>query len=446
MPQQHPVRMKKKKYRLRYRIRWNIMIPFLILLFLAGYLLFSLFSFFFSSDRSQLTICEYNKSETLELMNNHYEDVYEISDYFYYGERLNLSATDYDPMQTDELIGNEVELKNLCTGVSISVQLQDKVDQQIDLTALDAGYYELYVVSEGHKQRIVYDEVLPENNFSTIPRNEKVKNITLSSNPEILNNDSAILDKNYLFLIIEDGKPLKDVIDVFIDPYGNNTDLKTEVDAGQVYHNMSENKEVFTAALSLKKELENAGLRVMISRDSSEEVTSLFGDEGRLVKAYNAHAKYYIKLGMNGSPQDYARGTEIIYSAYSSNTMAKTILQELLTNTELVGSTMRYPDESNPGLIQSLPVEGIDGKLLYDDYLYVREAGGKATLAGKKDENSVKNTFALGNVNGMQSIELDYIYLSNTEDLTYWKENKDLIVQQTAQGLLKAWNIATTSE
>lgn len=438
---QRPTRRKKKKYRLKYKIRWNVMIPFIVLLFLACYLVVSLFNFFFSTNRNQITICEYNKEETLEVMNSHYDDTYEISDFLYYGESLNLYTKDYNPEVSDDLIGKDIELKNLCSGEITSVQIGEKIDQQIDTRNLKPGYYEVYVMMNDHKKRLTYDEVIAENSFSTIPRNEKVNTIELISDPQILQNEDAILDKNYVFIKVDEEKPNKEIIDVFIDPYGNNTDFKDAVDMGQVYHNMSENKEVFKAALQLKSELEKAGLRVAISRDSSDEVTTLFGENGRLIKAYNAYAKYYIKLGMNGSPLDYARGTEIVYSAYASDTQAKTVLQELLANTSLTGSTMRYPDEANPGLIRSLPVEGIDGRLLYDDYLYVREAGGKATMAGYKDDKSITNTFAKDNPYGMQALELNYIYLSNNQDLEYWKEEKELIITQSANALLKAWHI-----
>lgn len=432
---------KKKKYRLKYKVRWKVMIPFVLLIVLALYLIFSLFNYLFSSNRNQITICEYDKTQTLEVMNSHFQEVYEVSDYLYYGENLNFYTSDYDPSTTDPLIGKTIQLVNLCNQQATDIVIGNLADQQINVANIEPGYYAVYVIDGNEKQRLVYDEVLTENTFSTIARDKKVKTVQIYSNPEILNNDDAVLDKNYVFISVNEEKPKSDVIDVYIDPYGNNTDFKDTMDTGQVYHNTSENKEIFKAALQLKTELENAGLRVQISRDNSEDTTTLFGENGRLVKAYNAHAKYYIKLGMNGSPLDYARGTEIIYSAYSSNTLAKTVLDEIITNTSLKGSTMRYPDEANPGLIQSLPVEGGDGKLLYDDYLYVREAGGKATLAGLKDEKSKTNTFALQSPFGMQAIELDYIYLSSTDDLNYWKENRELIVSQTAKGLLKAWNI-----
>lgn len=435
-----PVR-RKKKYKLKYKIRWKVMIPFIILVILAIYLIVSLIGFLFSSSRNQITICDFDKTETLEVMNNHYDASYEISDYLFYGEYLDLYTSDYHASSQDVLINQTIQLRNLCNGTTTDITLGDKLDQQIDLAALDVGFYEVFVKDGAQLKRLTYDEVLAENSFSTIVRDKKVKRIEVISNPELLNNDDAILDKNYFFLKITEEKPSKDDIDVFIDPYGNNTDYKDSVDAGQVYHNVSENKEIYKAAVQLKAELEDAGLRVMISRDSSDAQTTLFGENGRLIKAYNAHAKYYIKLGMNGSPLDYARGMELVYSAYSSNNMASKIYQELIDNTSLKGSTMRYPDEERPGLIQSLPIEGSDGQLLYDEYLYVREAGGKGTLAGRKDDKAILNTFAVDNRYGMQAIELDYLYLSNTEDLNYWKENSEEIVTQTANALLKVWGI-----
>lgn len=433
---------KKKSYAWKYRIRWKVMIPFLVLVSLVLYLICSLLGYLFSPSRNQITICGFDKTETLEVMNSRFDASYEIGDYLFYGEHLSLFTADYDPSIEEWLVGKDLLLKNLCTEETVRMTIGPALDQQIDLAKLEPGFYELYVEDDEQIKRLTYDEILPENSFSTIVRNEKVKTVELLSDPELIQNKKAVFDKNYLFLTVEEEKPDKGEIDVFIDPYGNSTDKKDTVDAGQVYHNISENKEIYSAALQLKEKLEDAGLRVAISRDSADETTTLFGEDGRLIKAYDAHAKYYIKLGMNGSPIDHARGLEVVYSAYASDAFAKGIYEGLVRNTALVGSTLHDLDEEHPGLLQSSLVEGKDGRVLYDEYLYVREAGGKGTLAGRKDEKSMLNAFAKENRYGMQAIELNYLYLSNIEDLNYWKENKDQIIEETARALCDALGVS----
>ena len=52
------------------------------------------------------------------------------------------------------------------------------------------------------------------------------------------------------------------------------------------------------------------------------------------------------------------------------------------------------------------------------------------------------NAFAKENRYGMQAIELNYLYLSNIEDLNYWKENKDQIIEETARALCDALGVS----
>lgn len=430
---------RKKKSKLK--IRKQALIPLFVLIALVIYIIFTVSNFFFSADRNQIKICDFSKSETLTAMNNQYNEVTTISDYMFYGESLNLYTSQYDPANTDEITGDKVQLRNLCDDQTYEFIMNKEIDQQIQTADLTPGFYDIFIIDENElKSRAVYSEILGENSFTAIARAGKVKNLTLFSDPKILNNDDQVFDKNYLFLEVEEKNASKDTIDVYIDPYGKNKETADgAIDEGQVYHNVGEAQETYKAAVKLKAALEEYGLRAEISKSRSDEETIIYAEDSRLKTAYEKQAKYYIKLGLNGSPYDYAKGMEIFYSGHASSTSANAVIDALTQNTSLTTSTM-LKDTTIPGILASKLVSGSDGATIYDQSILLRESGGKATLAATYNEVSAMNSFAKNNVHGMNGLEIDFLYISNKEEVTYWQEHMDEIINETAKALATMWN------
>lgn len=431
---------RRKRYRLKYKIRWKAVIPLFFLLVLFFYLIGS-FIFSFLPWNRMTTVCGFNKEKTLEVMNNRYEASYTIADYFFYGEVLNIYPSDYTGNQHD-LQGKKIILQNLCDQMTYTFQIGEKVDEQILVTELTAGFYSMFVESEtGAKLRLVYDEVLSENSFTTIPRDNLVKKVVLHSDPAYLGNNKYVFDKNYLFLEVREEKASKDMIDVVIDPYGNNRDEGNQLDQGQVYHNIAEFKESYTTALQLKEKLEQKGLRVAITKQSATEETVAYGENSRFKEAYEKQAKYYIKLGFNGSPYEDAKGMEVTYSSYTTDVFAQKVWKYMIEHTALQGSTFQQPDKEYPGLLSSPRIEGIDGQKIYDSSLALRETGGKATFAAMYSQESQENSFVKDLHYGMQGLDIDLLYLSNQEDITLWKEQKQSLIEELSKALIHALNI-----
>ena len=69
-----------------------------------------------------------------------------------------------------------------------------------------------------------------------------------------------------------------------------------------------------------------------------------------------------------------------------------------------------YTSTNDPGIVTSyLMKSDVDQKQLYDSNLYLRESGGRATLAGRYSETSIEQNKSFVNANGMQGLEIDLV-------------------------------------
>ena len=184
----------------------------------------------------------------------------------------------------------------------------------------------------------------------------------------------------------------------------------------------------------MKEELEQHGLRVEITKsDASEQPKPAYGKDGRLADGYQKHARYYIYLRFNTNPDENVSGVEIWHSAYSSPTLGKNIMYGLEKKLKMSGSA--YTDANNPGVGASPLISGG-----YDMYSNIREAGGRATMAGKGSENARKENQTFVDADGMQGLEIDFAYVSNKEDAAYWLKNGEKISKQAAASFASGIN------
>lgn len=96
-----------------------------------------------------------------------------------------------------------------------------------------------------------------------------------------------------------------------------------------------------------------------------------------------------------------------------------------------------YTDANNPGVGASPLISGG-----YDMYSNIREAGGRATMAGKGSENARKENQTFVDADGMQGLEIDFAYVSNKEDADNWRKNGEKISRQAAASFASGINAA----
>lgn len=383
------------------------------------------------------TICGWNEKRTQEKLKESFTDTYHVSDYLYYGESLALYQNDYVLDGSDDMSRKSVELVNLCNEEAITYTMESSLDRQIDTSELEPGFYALYVNDNLVKKRLVFDEVLHSDVLTTVRREGKVKEITLLADHKMLPEENQ-LDKNYLFLQVEEKEPKEDYVDVFIDPYGNHMNASGVVEAGGQGNGLKEYEQAYDAAVLLQEKLEALGLRVAISKEKQDEIISYYGENSRMEKAYASHARYYIELGMNSATSTSYRGMEFYHSNYASETLANAIMYAMKKNTSLEPSNMYTWIERSEGVTNSALSEGIDGNKIYDVLPSLRESGGLGTGAASFSVTAQENaSFAKENRQGMNALSFNLLYLTNSEDVAIWKENKDTIINELANAFAR---------
>lgn len=423
---------------------WKFLIPVFAIILIVMYLVIG-FLLPSKDEVNKFTVCGLNGEETVKKLSKTYDDVLMVKDYFYYGESLNLYEDMYGPEIKDTLSGKTVELKNICNNKTISMTIENKVDQKIILDDIEPGFYEVYIVENLVSKRVAFDKPLKENTFTTAQRNGKVNRISLIADKNLLKDDQKSFDYNYLFLQVRSEKASADEVDVMIDPYGMNTDYDWMPDEGIKANGLIENDELFEAAEILKKELEDKyGLRVGITKEFKDEIGRAYGDDGRIAKGYKQNAKYYIFLKFDNDVNKDMHGILVSHSHYVSNLLARNIAYGLEKELNMTLSAQYFGD--TPGISNGLLLKGKDGKLIYDDNLYLRESGGRATFAAKFSDKSEEQNASFKDLNGMNGIEINLGYLTNKNDANFWKENKEKIMKQIALSFAEGINASNTNE
>ena len=312
--------------------------------------------------------------------------------------------------------------------------MEKNADGQIPLEDLDEGFYQVFIMQDLKEKQLISAEKLHDA-FYTVTRTTTNKKIELIADQNLFDNpeEEPFLAKNYVFVQVSTETQPEDWIDVMIDPGAMHRD-NGYTDKGVHGHGLQAYEENYRIAVKLKDQLEKLGLKVELTRDLDEIVNS-YGEDGRLERAYSKHARYYINIEMKSATNVNLRGTDIVYSSFSSNRMASTVLKSIVENTSLT-----YAREATGSA--SGTSTGEDGTA-YDGQKIIRESG-RILGAGTFSEASRQNqAFAAENRYGMQALTIQDLFLSNEADVAAWQNELDAIAEATAAGLAKAMRIPT---
>lgn len=389
-------------------------------------------------DTKSFTICGFNEEKTTQVLSKLSQETYTISDYGWYGESLNVFHNDFALGGTDDVRRKSIELYNLCNEEAQTYTMETSIDRQIEVSELEPGFYTMMINDQLVKKRLVYDEVLKSEPFTTIARNGKVKKVSLLADQSLT---SPALPNHILFLQIEEAQAGEDEVDVFLDPYGDRM-IQGVLNSSGSANGLNEAEEMQKAAQSLREKLEGYGLRVAIAKEDAHEALGYYGEDSLMERAYKSGAKYYLELGMNSSPQSAFSGTEIYYSNHVSNTLANALMYALKRNTNLSASNAYTWNDRSEGVATSSLTTGVDGEQ-YDLLPALRESGGKFTGAARFSDAATANTsFALSQNTGMYALSINFIYLSNPKDANIWKEEQDIILTELAEAFVKALHLS----
>ena len=413
----------------RRRIRWKVVGPFLVLLSLLLYIAFILINpRIVPVVQPKYAVCDYNLNQAQnKLKNLSYTETLTLSEHLYYGETLNLYQDPFVLGGTDSLVGKTIILHNLCTDTELVYLLESAIDRQIPLDTLPEGFYEVFVLENLTKKRVVATETLYDE-FYTLRRHDgEGMEVELVADQNLIESpyeDRPIMDKPYLFLRVIQKEVPALIYDVVIDPSQN----QRENDEGYQKGDFVEATALYESAMLLKSKLEAYGLRVQVLRDA-DEIINRYGQGGRMDKAYTTRAKYYVALDFNVSKSLVDKGARIIYSYYTTNRFATAIFDETLLTEDLtiygVGTA-----GNKPGVVRGRVID------FFDVNGDIRETGGKILGAGQYSEDAQLNAgFAADNRFGMQAVLLDLGFISNPADFTIYTNQHEELISNIAQGM-----------
>ena len=434
-----PLRPVPKRTR---KLNKKVAIPLLVLMVL---ILYVVGSFLFASDEEPIdlkTICNFTHQQSRELFyEKEFEHTLEMNDYFAYGETLNLFNQEYNLFEPDLFVGKTMILINLCDESERVYMVERNVDGQLPIEDLPVGFYEVYVMHNLSRHRLFSNGQIDES-FTSIRRNENTKNVRVIADAYLLENDrlgQRTFNRNYVFLEVSNTTLDDDVIDIIIDP-GHYTADPGWLELGLQANDLVEAQENHKMALALKEEFEKHGLKVMLTR-GEEEIVNTYDIDGRLHRAYNAQAKYYIEVQMVGNNSPEVFGTQIVYSSYTSPRLPSAVFRHLIENTHLQ-STGVMGAGNIPGVVPSGRANGYDGRMV------IREAGGKALAAATFSEKAQEenSSFALNNKRGVQALTIEYIYITHPESAALWVDHYQEYAKHTVDGFMNYFNIEEDNE
>lgn len=419
--------------RSRRKLNYKTVVPFLLIVALG------ITALYLTTRKNEedvvtgFTLCNLTPQQSYDLVAEQaYSDVLTIHDYAQYGESLGLYRETYQLGQRDYLDGKTIFLKNLCTGTESVYMMNVSLDEKLPIQDLEKGFYIMEVLDGLNRYRLVSDTVMDET-FSTISRNGYTQTARLLANSALFDTDHfPQLDHNFVFLDVDSKPTPDDQVDIVLDPYGMYYEWDGSPNPGATYQGLVEADEMYDAAESIKAQLEAYGLKVAIIR-GEDEVMNVHGVDGRLQRAYNYEAKYYIQLRFMVSGFETDKGTTLIYSSYASNRLSTYIMKQLVSDTTLVPST--FTSASNiEGVYRSSRIES-----MYDYNALLRESGGLLTGAGRYNETYQElNAFAKDIRRGMNTVVLEYGYMSDAAAYQTWINEKEAIINATAEGILKS--------
>lgn len=422
----------------RLRVKWHLILPiflvFALIIYGAYYLIES------REKPNALKLCQYNAKETAKfLAEKEYEGTIALKDFHYYGESLALFQNEYEFAEKDPLLGKMVVIKEICSEEEYTFVLGPEVDKYIDVAQLQEGFYEVYIMEGVQKLRVYFDEKVTDD-FYTITRNGENNLVHLVADKDLARSKEKYpaMDKNYLFIQVSKSELPEDVYDIAIDAGHATYDYgKDYPEHGASANGLVESEENYKAAVVVKEKLEALGYKVLMIREGFDHYINTYGVDGRLHKMYQHQPKLYLQFHLNSAESTAARGMEIYYSSYASNEFAKEVLNQVTSTTNLKASGSISNGAKVPSLIPCGQVRDTKDNKLYDNLMIIRETGGQLLGVARFGDlsPSANGSFTKDVNKGTNTILVEYLYISNINDVELWKNHYQEYASATADGI-----------
>ncbi len=407
----------------------------------------------------------YSKEQKRKILANIEKEIVEINNYYLYGTHFNVEGK-IKQISTNsikdvkftlvDISENEKEYEAIyeIDGNELAVKTSKLINEGLYLEDIKSGEYFLFLKIKYSNDEIKYYSMKNNTNYEdleyyTITKNKSNKKINIGFDVFKSNDE----DMSYIKFSVAKAKLPASVYDISIDPGHGGSD------PGAISGKYKEAEIAMKYSAELKQKLEDLGLKVILTRDGTEDtsetskfgVYSVYDFEGRVNIVGRAKVKYNFSVHVNSFDTNTLSGTEI----YAPSNAALKIAQSLADNIVSIAKTTystRNTDKVSDGvyvrtfteaeIIESAESANKKGFEPYNittstPYLYmIREVGGKTTGAyiDGRNKGLGTNMFYDSNI-GVESYLIELGYIINKTDLNNMLNNQKAYIEAIAKSI-----------
>lgn len=226
-------------------------------------------------------------------------------------------------------------------------------------------------------------------------------------------------------------------------------------DPGACYYGKCETDYTFDLAVSLKEKLEEAGLKVKLTRENNYGTLQTYNEGGRVVIPQDYKTKFlfsfHLNSGIEGSYNNGWNGVEI-YCPYNSDTKLGSDIATYITSYTGTNFSPKNPYKVGNGVyirtfrqneidnfIEEMDEEGYPRYSITTNtnyYYLIRETGGYMTGAYTDGrDGKLKNPYVLSNV-GVESYIMEIGYITSQKDVENIDNNKAKYIEAVKEAIL----------
>ena len=380
----------------------------------------------------------------------------DVNTYIVYGTHLNLEGdieiNENNSIQNAEIVARNVLGEEMVIDTDytynnnlLSFSTLKEINTGLNLENLQATDYYIFLKVEFSNNETKYYSLSNETEYGNIEYYTLTRN---NLNNRIYINFNTVSNIPVLGLNITTVNELPDdVYDVVIDAGHGGTDV------GAVSGDYTEAEIALDCAYELKEQLEEIGLKVLVTIDEivwSEEINGddIYGENGRVTIANESHAKILVSIHLNSNESDLIDGGVEIYASPNSDlTLAEMLADNIVETAGTEYSQMEAYKEAEGVYIRTIEIESYteNSRWLFDSVPYmfiIREIGGIATGAFANGTNSIysENIYRNSNV-GIEGYLIELGYMNVDEDLNNILRNSDLYMKAITDSINASYEI-----
>lgn len=326
----------------------------------------------------------------------------------------------------------------------LSFSTLDKINEGLSLEDISTGNYYLFlkvIFSNSEEKYYSFENNSKYGNLTyyTLTKKEKI-DISFNEHKKITYMQISALDIENL----PDG-----VYDIVIDASHGGSD------SGAKTKEYTEADLVLKCAKLLKKNLEEKGYKVFLTRDGSESknanmATNMYDEKGRINTAQESHSKILISLNIN-DVKSKTGGIEVYAPCLCNLDFAKLLANNIVKTAKTSYSSVKSFKQENGVYVRNctnVDILGLKSNAIlkkYEPYsvtnntpyLYmIREVGGIATNAYVDGRNTSfgKNKYFDSNV-GIESYSIELGYMNVEKDLNNIVKNSELYAKAISDSI-----------